>query len=139
MLAWLGVAFVVMGVFDVLLGIYPLSFGNVEWEFGVISSILNGFAIPTMGSYLFVSSSLALGRRLAARIAAIAMILVALALVGLGLFYAIAAPIALRAVSQNDVLYLGMKKAVAKAILFLVMYLVLYIAGAMWGWKASKT
>src|SRR6476619_3330346 len=68
LLGVLGGAFVVMGVADIALGIYPMAIGDPEWEFGVISSILNAFAIPTMGGYLLLSSLLASNKVVVTRV-----------------------------------------------------------------------
>src|SRR5262249_28846829 len=40
-LGWLGIVFVVLGFGDIALGIYPTQFGNQEWEFGMVSALLN--------------------------------------------------------------------------------------------------
>ena len=137
-LGWLGVTFIGMGVVDIGLGTYPPAFGNSEWEFGVVSSILNGFAIPTMGVYLLLSSAIARGRSRLSRGVAIGMFLTAAALILMGLLYVTVVPIALNAVNQNDVIYLGMKKAVVKALIFMLAYWILYFLGGIKGWKASK-
>lgn len=141
--AWLlvglvGIVFVVLGFTDIALGLYPLAFGNSEWEFGMVSAILNGFAIPTMGFYLFLASLVARGRSAGARITAVLMIVVAVALTVLALFYAMAIPLALRSVSGNALVALGMKKALVKAGVLFVGYLGLYSFGALKGWRCGS-
>ena len=138
LLAWLGTTFILMGAIDIGLGTYPMAFGNAEWEFGVVSSILNGFAIPTMGCYLLLASSIARGSSGLTRGVAIGMVVVALTLVVLGLLYVTVVPVALKAVNQSDVVYLGMKKAVVKALTFLLAYWLLYVVGAIKGWRAAR-
>jgi hypothetical protein len=134
----LGAAFVLMGLTDILLGIYPPSIGNPEWEFGVVSSILNGFAIPTMGGYLLLASLLARSKPTAARVVSILAIIVAFLLVIMGLLYLTVVPMALKSVAANPVLALGMKKAMVKGVLFLVAYVVLFQYAGMRGLRATK-
>jgi hypothetical protein len=127
-----------MGLTDILLGIYPPSIGNPEWEFGVVSSILNGFAIPTMGGYLLLASLLARSKPTAARVVSILAIIVAFLLVIMGLLYLTVVPMALKSVAANPVLALGMRKAMVKGVLFLAAYVVLFLYAGMRGLRATK-
>jgi hypothetical protein len=138
LLGWLGIAFVVLGFADIALGLYPLAFGNQEWEFGTVSAILNGFALPTMGFYLLLGSLVSRGKGIGARVLALVMIVVAVLLVVLGLLYATAIPLALKSVSGNAVVALGMKKALVKAAVLLVGYLALYLFGAFRGCRSPR-
>jgi hypothetical protein len=134
----LGAAFVLMGLTDIVLGIYPPSIGNPEWEFGVVSSILNGFAIPTMGGYLLLASLVARGKLTAARVVSILAIIVAFLLAVMGLLYLTVVPMALKSVAANPVLALGMKKAMVKGVLFLLAYVVLFLYAGLRGLRGSK-
>jgi hypothetical protein len=138
LLGWLGIVFAVLAFADIGLGIYPLAFGNLEWEFGMISGVLNGFAIPTMAVYLLLGSLVAQGKRVGMRVMASVMMLIALLLVLLGLLYATAIPLALKSVSSNAVIALGMKKAIVKAGVLLVGYIALYVFGAFRGWRSGR-
>lgn len=138
LVGWLGFAFMLLGFADIALGVYPTAFGNAEWEFGTVSGVLNGFAIPTMGAYLLLGSLIARQSRVAARALAVVMVVVAATLVVLALLYATGIPLALRTVQQNAVLTLGIKKAILKAAMLLVAYLALYVYGAVRGWRAGR-
>ena len=138
LVGWLGIVLVVLGFVDIGLGLYPLAFGNSEWEFGMITGILNGFALPTMGFYLFLGSLIAGGKRIGARVTALVMVVVAATLVALGLLYATAIPLALKSVAGNALLALGIKKALVKAGVLLVGYLALYVVGAVRGWRSGR-
>ncbi len=138
LIGWLGLAFVLMGVVDIVLGILPFGLGNPEWEFGVITSILNSFAIPTMGGYLLMASLLARGKARAARALGIAAVCVAGILGILALLYLTVIPVALRATSKNATIQFGMKKAIIKGVIFLVAYATLYLFAAIVGWRAAR-
>ncbi len=122
-----------MGLADILLGIFPTAMGDPEWEFGVISSILNGFAIPTMGAYLLLSWLLATGKVIWSRVVGIVAIFVACLLIALAILYATAIPLALKSVEQNATLLLGMQKAMIKAAVLLVSYICLFVLAGMRG------
>lgn len=138
LIAWLGALFVLMGAADITLGFYPPAFGNVEWEFGVISGSLNGLAIPAMGSYLLLASAIARAKHTLARLVSAGMFVVVVLLVGLGVLYLMSAPVAIGAVSQSEVVLLGIKKAILKAGLLFIAYLTLFLVGGMKGWKAGS-
>lgn len=137
LIGWLGIVLVGLGFFDIALGMYPLAFGNSEWEFGMITGILNGFALPTMGFYLFLGSLIALGKRIGARVTALVMVIVAVSLILLGLLYATAIPLALKS-APNALVALGIKKALLKAGVLLVGYLALYFFAAFRGWRSGR-
>src|SRR6476620_5631270 len=77
-LSWVGIAFIVMGLTDIALGWYPASFGNPEWEFGAVSAALNGFALPTLGLYLVLASTIARRQALIGRILAVVLMILVL-------------------------------------------------------------
>jgi len=139
MLSWVGIAFVVMGVTDIALGWYPPSFGNAEWEFGAISATLNGFALPTLGLYLILATSLARRSRLIGRALSIALACLTLTMITLGVIYLTVIPLALSSVAANEMLTAGMRKAVIKASVLFVAYVVLFGLGAIQAWRAGGT
>lgn len=130
LLSWLGAIFAVLGVADIALGWYPAAFGNPEWEFGTISGSLNALTIPMMGLYLLVASAVARDDRRSRRVLGILMWLMAVGVVGLGLVYITVIPIAIKSVAANELVLLGMKKAIAKGLVLLIGYVVLLIVGA---------
>jgi hypothetical protein len=136
-LAWIGWAFAMLGLIDVALGWYPAAFGNAEWEFGTISGTLNALAIPMLGLYLALASAIARGDRRSGRTLAVVMGLLLAVILLLGAIYLTVLPIAIKAVSSNALVALGMKKAVVKALTLGVVDAVLLGAGMAKGWRAA--
>jgi hypothetical protein len=132
-LGWLGAAFFAMSVIDLLLGWYPVRFGSPEWEFGTISQTVATMSMPTLSLYLVLSSAIARERATIAKGVGIAMIVMAVFLLGLAFFYLTTLPLALRAVRTNDMASLNMKKAVLKWLILFVGYEVLLIVGGLKG------
>jgi hypothetical protein len=129
-LSWLGATFAILGLADIALGWYPAAFGNTEWEFGTISGSLNALTIPMMGLYLLVASAAARDDRRSGRALSILLWLLAAGLVGLGLVYVTVIPIAIKAVAGNELVLLGMKKAIVKGLTLLAGYGLLLVVGA---------
>jgi hypothetical protein len=127
-----------MGAFDIALGWYPAQFGNTEWEFGAISGMLNGFALPMLGLYLILGSSLARGRALSLRILSVVFVLLTIYFLLLAILYATVVPAALNAVSNNALLTTGIRKAVLKAVMLFLTYGLLTTAGAIRGWRHGR-
>ena len=130
LLSWLGATFFILGLADIALGWYPAAFGNTEWEFGTISGSLNALTIPMMGLYLLVASAVARADSRSCRALSILMWVMTAALLGIGLVYLTVIPIAIKAVAGSDLVLLGMKKAIAKALLLLIGYAMLLVIGA---------
>jgi hypothetical protein len=138
-LGWIGAAFALLGVLDIALGWYPTAFGNLEWEFGTISGSLNALAIPMLGVYLMLASAVARGDRGMARIVSVIMGLMLITLLGLGVIYLTVVPVAIKSVAGNDLVALGMKKAVVKALSLGVVDAVLLVIGIQKGWRVGRT
>lgn len=129
-IGWLGLAYLIMSLIDLALGWYPTSFGSPEWEFGTISATMAGLAIPTLSLYLILGSALARDSRSVARAVGIAMIVTAVSVAILCVIYLTSVPIALSAVADNPIVYLGLEKAVAKSLVLFAGYETLYVVGA---------
>lgn len=138
LLGWVGLAFVVMGCTDLLLAWYPSGFGNPEWEFGAISSTLNGLALPTLGVYLVLSAAVVHDEHTFARIVGTAMVVLAAGVLILAFFYVTVVPSALRAVADDEQLSIGMQKAVIKAVMLFITYTALLLSGGVHGWRRSR-
>lgn len=134
-LTWIGVAFTLLGLIDVALGWYPLALGNAEWEFGTISGTLNALAIPMLGLYLVLASVIARSDRRAARVVAVVMGLLLATILLLGVIYLTVVPIALKAVSSNALVSMGMKKAIVKALTLGLADSVLLGGGMVKAWR----
>lgn len=132
-LGWLGLAYLIMSVIDLALGWYPIRFGQPEWEFGTISATIAGLAIPTLSLYLILASAFARERTRLIKWVAVAMIVIAVFLGVLFILYLTAVPLALRAVSNNPIIHLGMEKSIIKSFTLFLGYEALFILGAIKG------
>lgn len=135
LLGWVGGAFLLLGLGDILIGWYPFAFGNTEWEFGTISGTLNAFALPMLGLYFILASGLARGSRVQARTAAVLMSVLLVVLAGMAIVYLMVAPIALRSAAPSAALLAAMKKGVAKSAMLAVGYGILLLVGAIKGFR----
>jgi len=113
-IGWVGLAFLIIGGMDLLLGWFPTRFGSPEWEFGTVTRTLDNLPIVAMGLMLLLSSVAARGidwaLRAGALVAAILGVLVLVALV----LYALDVPLAFRVV-KDPLARSGLKRAVLKA------------------------
>lgn len=132
-LGWLGMGYLIMSVIDLALGWYPVRFGQPEWEFGTISATIAGLAIPTLSLYLMLASAFARERANLIKGIAVAMIVIAVFLAVLFILYLTAVPLALRAVSNNPIIHLGMQKSIIKSLTLFLGYEALFILGAIKG------
>jgi hypothetical protein len=132
---WLGLAFLIMSLIDIALGWYPTRFGSPEWEFGTISATVAGLSIPTLSLYLVLASSFALDQPKISKTMGIVMVVLALALPALGVFWLTNVPLALRATASNDIVNFGVKKSIVKTLVLFAGYEILYGLGA---WKALR-
>lgn len=133
-LAWIGFAlFVVAGV-DVILTWVPTNFGNVEWEFGTVTSSFNGLPTVTIGLGLWLGASIFAGRRKTALALSGAFWAIGVLIVAAGILYAPTVPVALDTVPEGAVRG-GLQKAIAKSSVQAILYPVVY---AVVGWKGFR-
>jgi hypothetical protein len=138
-LGWLGLAFLVMSMIDIVLGWYPVRFGTPEWEFGTISATVAALSIPTLGLYLMLCSAISRERAGVAKAVGIAMIVMAVFLLGMAILYLTTVPLALKSVRTNDMASAALKKAVLKWLILFIGYEALYIAGGLKGLRRRTT
>ncbi|HEU0078162.1 MAG TPA: hypothetical protein VFQ76_10965 [Longimicrobiaceae bacterium] len=131
-----GLAFLLVGGADLALVWYPLGFGSAEWEFGSVTSMLNGLPVLVMGLAFLGMAAVASGRRWAGRGIAAVLALLAVAVVLMAALYATTVPIALKAV-PNEQVALGLKKAIAKTTVQAAVYPVLLVWLAIATWRRS--
>lgn len=133
-----GLTFALVGAADLALVWYPLGFGRAEWEFGSVTTTLNGLPVVTMGLVFLAMAAVAAGRRWAGRGLAVVFALLAAAVAVMALLYATTVPMALQAV-PDPVVALGLKKAIAKTAVQAAVYPVvfLWLAAATWRRSAS--
>jgi hypothetical protein len=125
--AWGGLALVMVSVADFVLALVPLDFGNLEWEFGTVTVILNGMPAMAMGLALLLASAVARGSRLQMRtLAVVLFVLTALILAAITL-YALTVPIGIRT-TTNPIVLFGLKKAIARTVVQAVVYPLTYTA-----------
>ena len=136
-LGWIGMAFIVIGMVDLVLAWYPPALGSPEWEFGTIGASLNGLPLPALGVALNLSAGIARGSRWQMRAAAGVAVMLALLLLVFAFIYATVIPVALGD-ATNGVVRTGLMKSVAKALVLLVLYPVLFLWLGYRGWKHSS-
>jgi hypothetical protein len=120
-MAWVGLALVVVTATDFTLALVPLNVGDPEWEFGTVTAILNGMPAMAMGLAMLVASAAARGNRWQMRTLAVVLFVVsALMLAGVTL-YALTVPIALR-MTTHPVAEFGLKKAILRTVVQAVIY-----------------
>src|SRR2546426_806988 len=88
LLGSLGLVFTVVGGTDVLLTWVPVRFGNPEWEFGTVTSSLDGLPLVTMGLVLMLAAGTARGMRWVVRTVALVMVVLAVAIALAAVLYA---------------------------------------------------
>lgn len=132
----LGLAFAVIGLGDLALAWWPAAFGSPEWEFGTATATLNGFPVPVLGLTLLLGAALAGERPRLARTVAVLFLVLAVAILAIGLLWATTLPMAFQP-TTNEVVRLGLQKAVAKTALQLLAYLPLFVVLGVAGWRRS--
>lgn len=133
------VLFIVVGGVDSILTWIPTSFGQAEWEFGTITASLNGLPLPVLGLVLLMAAAMSANSLPGVRVASVLLVLTAIAVLVMGVFYLLTVPHALRAASAaGGVTALGLKKAMVKTAVQLVAYPIGLITSAVIGWRYTK-
>jgi hypothetical protein len=134
-----GLLFALAGSVDVLLFYYPPRFGDAEWEFGIIAQTFDAMPLPTLGLVLLALGIRARGGSVGwSRSLAVAAAMCALLCLAALVLFALDIPLALRAMAraaaqanqQSAVMASGLKRVMAKVILFAACY------GLAFGWLA---
>lgn len=137
---------------DIGLLYLPLGFGNNEWEFGIIAQTFDALPTATVGMVLLAAGLRAHGSRTAIlRALSIVCVVIALILAVLLLIFALDIPIAWKAMTRvpagatpttqpNPIVVSGIKRGIAKAMLFGLVYITAYgvLARQMWRAKISN-
>jgi hypothetical protein len=133
LLGAVGIAFTLVGLVDLALVWYPADFGNAEFEFGSVTSVLNNMPIVALGLTMWIGSAAARGRKWNLRIASTVLILVVLVIILAGLLYLTVIPMALQS-KVEPLVMTGIKKSIFKSLVQAVVYpLVLaYVAVKAW-------
>ena len=117
-----GALFVALGGVDAALVWYPPAFGQPEWEFGSITASLNGLPLVVMGLVLGAAAAAKQHRVMLARVLAIVMAVLAVAILAAAVLYLSDVPMALRATRENAAALQGMRKSLVKTLTQLVCY-----------------
>lgn len=136
-LGWAGALFVLVAGLDLALAWYPLNFGNPEWEFGTVTTILSNLPLFVMGWVLLLSAGLAQGKQWLVRGVALILAVVGIATLGMALLYATNIPIALQSVPEGTVVQLGLKKAIVRTMGQAVLYSLSFFVISFFGWRLS--
>lgn len=122
----IGIALLVMGVTDLALLLVQSRFGDLEWEFGSVSAMLNGLPVPAMGGALILASGLARDEPVPVLISLTWSVTLTLVLLASTILYVLNAPIALRSVA-DPAGQSALKAALLKGSVALVTYSVLHV------------
>ncbi len=121
LLGGLGLVFVLVGGFDLLLAWYPPNFGNAEWKFGTVTATLNSFPILMLGLILLLVSGLARGRTWLVRTMLAVVVLVIVLVLVCAALYLPQVGEALGSVTDPTT-RMGIRRAISKTSVQLVAY-----------------
>ena len=131
-----GITFFVVGLLDLGLTGYPFQFGNPDWEFGTVGSVLNALPVPMLGLALLIGSAAARGWRLGLRLWSIVAVLAAVAILAALVLYALNLPLAFKTV-QEPLLRTGLKKSVLKTLVQALIYPTVFLILSYKAWRHS--
>lgn len=134
-LTWIGLAFVVVGAVDLGLAWYPLQFGNVDWEFGILAVTLDNLPLPALGFTFLVVAALSDGKVWQVRTASVCCALLTAVLLGGLVVYLLTVPLALKAELPAR---FSIKKAVLKTLVQFAMYLLVFGVLTVKTWRATR-
>ncbi len=131
-LGWTGILFAVVGLSDIGIAWYPIKFGTPEWEFGIASTTMENLPLTIVGLSLVFASGVARGRRRVVLALTVVLAILALAVLALGIMFALDVPLALRAVPNepaHSLLQRGMLKTAIQTVVYFTLLGSLTIAG----------
>ncbi len=126
LLGGIGFVFAVVAGADLALAWYPLAFGDAEWEFGTVTTVLNGLPLLAVGLGLLFAAGVARGRVWLVRIASGLLLAAALVILAALVLYATTLSTALSTVEPN------LKGGLIKGIVRTTLQGVLYPVGFIW-------
>ncbi|MDH5591194.1 MAG: hypothetical protein OEZ65_09530 [Gemmatimonadota bacterium] len=136
-LGWTGTLFLLVAGADVLLTWLPTDFGNREWEFGTITSSLNGMLSVTFGMILVMVGLSEAEAAWPLRVVAGGFVFLAVFIVAATLLYWTNVPLALKSVQPGPI-SVGLTKAVIKTSVQCVAFPVAYVLFARTAWRWAK-
>ncbi len=132
-----GAVLSLVALVDMLLVWYPLGFGNVAWEFGVVDQSFSGLPLLTMGLAALVVSALALGIRWWTVSVATVVLVIGLSVLAAYTLYLLSVPIILGMTPPE--VAIGVKKAIVKTSVMAVSFSGLYVVAAVLAIRNSRT
>lgn len=138
LLGGIGLVFAIVSLADLILAFYPLAVGDAEWEFGTITTVMDGLPLLTIGLGLILGAMVARGRFAGVRILSVVFALIGLVLALLTLRYAGHISEALGAVTEPSI-RIGLRKAITKTLAQGTLYPIGFCWIGLLGWKHAKT
>jgi len=133
---WVGLAFLIVGGADLLLTWLPAQFGNREWEFGTVTSTLNGLPVPMLGMAAMLWAASEGRRRWLAALSLVAALVMLLGILGGLVLWGTGIPLALGAVPAQAAV--GLKKALVKTGVQGIVYPLLLVYMIRRAWRAVR-
>ena len=137
LLGGIGLVFAIVSLADLSLAFYPLAVGDAEWEFGTITTVMDGLPLLTIGLGLALGAMVARGRLAGVRILSLIFALIGLVLLLLTVRYAGHISQALGAVTEPAI-KLGLRKAITKTLAQGTLYPIGFFWIGILGWKHAK-
>jgi hypothetical protein len=137
LLGGIGLVFALVSLADLTLAFYPWAFGDAEWEFGTITTVMDGLPLFTVGAGLALGAMVARGKLAGVRILSIVFGVMGLLLLLLTLRYVGHISTALGAVAEPAI-KTGLRKAITKTMAQGTLYPLGYLWIALLGWKHAK-
>jgi len=138
LLGGIGLVFAVVSFADLVLSFYPLAIGDAEWEFGTVTTVLDGLPLMTIGLGLALGAMVARGRLAGVKILSVVFALIGLVLVLLTLRYAGHISEALAAVTEPAI-KVGLRKGITKTLAQGTLYPIGFFWIGTLGWKHAKS
>ena len=137
LLGGIGLVFAIVSLADLVLAFYPFAIGDAEWEFGTVTTVMDGLPLLTIGLGLALGAMVARGRLAGVRILSLVFGLIGVVLALLTIRYASHISAALGAVIEPSI-KLGLKKAITKTLAQGTLYPIGFLWIALLGWKHAK-
>jgi hypothetical protein len=132
----LGLLFLLSGLLELGSVWLPPNVGNPEWEFGTVSTFLDGLPILILGLGMVLAAALSRGARWTARLASLGFLLLSLLILFGAVLYATNLPTAFRAMRDPAQLTI-LKRALSKASVQSAVYIVGFWWAGIAGWRRT--
>jgi hypothetical protein len=137
LMGWVGIALLVVGLMDVLLVFYPLSFGQPAWEFGIMDTAVSTLPLLVVGWAAVVGWAIARGLRAIMTAAGVLALILALLVVAGFALYLLSVPVALRLAPPEVVT--GVHKSIVRVTVMSLSFGTLFVIGGVAVLRAART